>query len=195
MSLVLSEMKGNDFGRIEEGTYPARIAQVVDFGVQPQTDYQTGEPTKSKERLMITWEFPTERIELENDEGTQSLPRWLGKEFTISPSEMSNLMKLVSSLAPRASSLDELLNMPCSVQVGSTSGGKAKVVNVAPIMKGMEVAELENDSTYFDFSHPNEDLFKVLPLWQRNKIKDAENYNGFADDWVVESDAEKSEDY
>jgi hypothetical protein len=194
MSLVLAEMKqsGNDFGRVEEGTYPARICQVIDFGVQPQTDWQTGEPTTSKPRVMITWEFPTSRAEITNDEGTQSLPRWLSKEFTISKSDKSNLIKLVSALAPRASSLDELLNLPCMVQVGSTSGGKGKVLTVLPAMQGMEVAELENDTAFFDFSHPVQELFESLHVWQQGKIKEAEDYNGFADAWGAKEE-EKSE--
>lgn len=195
MALVLAEMKsgGKDFGRVEDGTYPARIAQVVDFGIQPQTDYKTGEPTDSVPRVMVTWEFPTSRIELENDEGTQSLPRWCGKEYTISKSEKSNLMKLVAALAPKARSLDELCNLPAMVQVGSTSGGNAKVTNVLPPMKGMDVAPLEKDSVFFDFDHPNKEAFMSLPAWQRGKIKEAENYNGFADEWVKEE--EGSEDY
>ena len=192
MTLVLAEVKkaGTDFGRIEEGTYPARIAQVVDFGIQPQTDWKTKEPTASKPRVMITWEFPTSRIELENDEGTTSLPRWQGKEYTVSNSEMSNLMKLVGTLKPKARSLDELLNVPCMVQIGSTSGGNARVDNVLPAMQGMEVAELEKDSAYFDFDHPEEELFLALPPWQQRKIKEAENYNGFADGWGEEATTE-----
>ena len=194
MSLVLAEIKsgGKDFGRVDDGTYPARIVQVVDFGIQPQTDYQTGEATASKPRVMVTWEFPTSRIEIDNDEGTQSLPRWVSKEYTLSNSPKSNLIKLVAALAPKAVSLDELVNLPCMVQVGSTSGGKAKVTAVLPPMEGVNVAELEKDAVFFDFSHPMEDLFKSLPAWQQGKIKEAENYEGFADGWVEE---EKQSDY
>lgn len=190
MTLILSEVKkgGTDFGRVEDGTYPARITQVVDFGVQPQTDWQTGEPTDSKPRVMVTWEFPTSRIELENDEGTTSLPRWCSKEYTVSKSDKSNLMKLIGALAPKARSLDELINLPCMVQVGSTSGGNAKILAVLPPMSGVDVAELEKDSVFFDFDHPIEDLFKALPEWQQRKIKEAENYTGFADTWVDEED-------
>ena len=194
MTLILSEVKsgGTDFGRVEDGTYPARIAQVVDFGIQPQTDWQTGEPTDSKPRVMVTWEFPTSRIELENDEGTTSLPRWSSKEYTVSKSDKSNLMKLVGALAPKARGLDELINLPCMVQVGSTSGGNAKVLAVLPPMTGVDVAALENESVFFDFDHPEEGLFKTLKPWQQRKVVEAENYTGFADTWV---EAETQGDY
>ena len=38
MSLALADLKasGTDFGRIEDGTYPARVVQVVDFGLLRQ---------------------------------------------------------------------------------------------------------------------------------------------------------------
>ena len=192
MTLILSEVKkgGKDFGRVDDGTYPARIVQVVDFGIQPQTDWKTKEPVDSKPRVMITWEFATSRIELENDEGTTSLPRWTGKEYTVSNSDMSNLMKLVGTLAPKARGLDELVNLPCMVQIGSTSGGNAKVEQVLKPIEGMDVAPLEKSSMFFDFDHPEEALFKELPIWQRRKIMEAENYEGFADTWMEEPDSE-----
>lgn len=184
MSLILSEVKtGNDYGRVEDGTYPARVVQVIDFGTQKQTDYKTGEETDPKPRVMITWEFPTSRIELEKDGVVTEKPRWLGKEYTVSTFDKSNLMKLLQALAPKAVSLDELLNVPCMVQVGSTSGGNAKVMSVMPAPNGVPVAELENETTMFDFSHPTKELFSALPNWQKNKIKDAVDYNGFADEW------------
>lgn len=189
MTLILDEVqagnnkKKQDWGRIDEGTYPARVAQVVDFGIQPQTDYETGAEAESKPVVYITWEFPTSRIELENDEGTTSLPRWQGKEYKVSKHEKSNLMKLVGSLKPNLRSLDEFCNMPCMVQIGSTKPGNAKVANVLPPMQGMDVAPLENDAVFFDFDHPTQETFELLKPWQQRKVKEAENYNGFADTW------------
>ena len=197
MSLNLAEIKEQataskkDYGRLEEGTHHARIVSVVDFGLQEQTDYNTKEVIKPKERMMITWEFPTERIEIEQDDGTtKSLPRWQGKEYTISLHEKAGLTALLAAIAPSVETLEELLNMPCAVSIGSTSGGNAKVTNVSKPMKGFEVPELENESMYFDFSNPNKDLFLSLPAWQQAKIKDALNYDGFADDWKAEDNSE-----
>jgi len=193
MTLVLKNVKTGgakkDLGRIPDGTYPARIAQVVDFGIQPQTDYQTGAPTESKPRLMITFEVPSERIKFEDKEGNEvDRPRWIGKEYTISTFEKSNLMKLVQTLKPDAASFDQLLDLPCLLSVGSTKTGNAKVTNVMQVMAGVEVPELENPATYFDFDVPDQELYMSLPRWQREKIKEAENYSGFADTWLEETD-------
>lgn len=189
MSLTLAEMKsGTNFGRVEEGTHMARIIQVVDFGVQPQTDWKTGEATKSQPKVMITWEFPTSRMEIEKDGVTTEYPRWLGKEYTASNSEMASLMKLIKAIKPDLVSLDELLNMPCMVQVGTTSGGNAKVSGVMPAPGGVEVPALEAESSMFDFGDPTEDAFKSIKPWQQKKIIEAENYTGFADSWLPQED-------
>lgn len=185
MSLVLAEVKSpkKDYGRVDDGTFFGRVVSVVDFGTQPQTDWKTKEKIDSKPRVMITWELSSERIEVEQEDGTTvSKPRWIGKEYTISTYEQANLMKLLAAVAPQATSLDELLNVPCMVQVGSTENGNAKVVSVMPAPRGMEVPELENETLHFDFSHPDLELFEKLPLWMRNKIKEADDYEGFADE-------------
>ena len=191
MTLILDEVKESgkkkqDWGRIPEGTYPARIAQVIDFGIQPQTAWDTGDAIDSKPIVFITWEFPTSRIELDNDDGTTSLPRWQGKEYTVSRHEKSNLMKLVGSLKRDLRSLDEFCNLPSMVQMASTSSGNAKIAAVLPPMSGMDVAPLENDAVFFDFDHPTQESFEALKPWQQRKVKEAENYTGFADTWGEE---------
>lgn len=188
MSLVLAEIKTpkKDYGRVDDGTYFGRFVSVVDFGIQAQTDWQTKEPTDPKPRVMITWELPSERIDIEQEDGTTvSKPRWIGKEYTLSTYDQANLMKLMAAVAPNATALDELLNVPCMIQVGSTQNGNAKVVSVMPAPKGMEVPELENETLHFDFSHPDLELFNKLPNWMQKKIKEAENYDGFADEDAV----------
>ncbi len=197
MSLSIAEVKKNtgkkDFGRVEDGTYPARIVSVVDLGSQMQTDYKTGDETGYKEKVMITWEFPTERIEITKDGETRSMPRWQGKEFTLSFNEKAALTKLVGNIAPDIAVLSELINIPCAVSIASTSGGNAKVDTVSKPMKGFETPDLENDTVFFDFSNPEENLFNSIPLWMRKKITHAENYSGFADDWDLGEDESKGD--
>lgn len=199
MTLILDEVKEQestnkiDWGRVDDGTYPARIAQVVDFGIQPQTAWDTGEPIESKPIVYVCWEFPTSRVEFDNDEGTTSLPRWQGKEYPVSKHEKSNLMKLVGTLKPNLRTIDELSNLPSMVQIGSTKGGNAKVAAVLQPMQGMDVAELENDAVFFDFDHPTQETFEALKFWQQKKIRAAENYTGFADAWGEEQVAPEGE--
>lgn len=175
--------------RIPEGTFIARISHVVDVGVQPQTDYQTGEPTASKPRVLVTWELPTETIKVEHEDGTEEdMPRLISKEYTLSNHEKSNLVKLTAILKPNLNSLTELLDVPCMVNVGSTKNGNAKVTGVVPCPSGMEVPPLTKEAMFFDFDAPKEDQYVLLPPWLRMKIKGAENYTGFADEWGAEEE-------
>ena len=177
--------------RIEEGAYMSRIVSIVDLGVQPQTDWQTGEPSKSQPRVLITWELPTETIEVTNDDGeTEDRPRWISKEYTISNYEMSNLYKLLVALGKKeVKCLSELLDITCMVTVGTTQPGNAKIVQVGPTPKDMPVPELANEAKFFDFDKPNSELYDLQPDWIKEKIKDAENYGGFADEWCAPFDA------
>ena len=154
---------------------------VVDFGTQDQTDWQTGEATDPKKKVMITYETPDELITYEKDGEEVTMPRWISKEYTLSMHEKSALFKLVKTIAPDAASLDELLNIPCMITVASTSGGNAKVDAVSLPMKGVTVPDLVNETFHFDFTEPDMDLFSKLPEWQQKKIKEANDYNGFAD--------------
>ncbi len=170
--------------RIEEGTYPARFSAVIDLGIQPQTDWQTGEATDSKPRVLITWTLPTETIEREHDDGTvETIQRVISKEYTLSNHEKSNIVALVKAMGTPMSDLTSLLDEPCMISIGSTMNGNAKVTNAVKAPKGMPVDELSSPAYYFDFDNPSEELFTALPTWIQDKIKDAENYSGFADSW------------
>ena len=176
--------------RIPEGTYMSRFSAVIDLGVQPQTDWKTGEATDSKPRVLLTWELPTETIEINHEDGSvEHLPRLISKEYTSSNYDQSNLMKLIKVMKAGLGNLSELLDVECMVSVGSTVTGNAKVVNCVPVPSGMEVDELSKPAVSFDFDSPDQDVFLSLPNWIRNKILDAENYTGFADDWGVDEEA------
>lgn len=174
--------------RIEEGTYPARFSAIIDLGVQPQTDWQTGEATDPKARVLITWTLPTELLEREHEDGTvEEIQRVISKEYTISNHEKSNIVALVKAMGTPASDLTAMLDMECMVSVGSTVNGNAKVTNCVKAPKGMPVDPLTTPPSYFDFDAPEQALFESLPNWIQDKIKDAENYSGFADEWGQEA--------
>ena len=163
----------------------ARLTSIVDLGIQPQTDWQTGEVADPKPRALFTWELPTETIEITNEDGeTESKPRWMSMEYTLSSHEKSNLYKLLSNLGKKdVESIQELLNVECMVTIGSTINDNAKIVAVVPAPKDMAIPELSTEVKFFDFDAPVEELYDSQPDWIKDKIKDAVNYTGFADAW------------
>ena len=193
MSLALEDIKsGGEIDPIDEGTFPAIIQAVVTYGIQPQTDWKTKAPKPSEKRLAISFEFPTEAVEKELEDGTVvNVPRRLTKEYKVSSHKKANLMGLIRAVAPNIKGLDELLGIPVSVTVGRTGTGKAKVAGVASLMKGVDAGELLKGSNLFDFYEPEEEAFKALPSFQQQVIIGADDYDGFAESWLPE----ESEDY
>lgn len=172
------EPKRTKIPRLPDGTYFGRIASVVDFGIQKQTDWKTGKETDPKPTVMVTFQVPSESIEVEDEETGEKkvLPRYIGKEYNLSTFERSNLMKMVNAIAPQIKSLEELLNVPAMIQVGSTKTDNAKISAVMAVPKGMEVDDLTVDTTYFDFTFPKKELFDKLPQWQQERITSANNW-------------------
>jgi|SRR3990167_1163408 len=181
MALNFSETKKakKDFGRIEDGSFVARIVQIIDFGDQYETDYKTGEIKKYddgneviKHKVFITFEFPTETIEID---GVQK-PRWLGKEFSISSHEKSALFSLLKAIDPKGENTNKgrnvrgMLGLPAMVTVGSTSGGKAKISSVSGVPKGMQVDSLYNPEQFFDLDSDDVTTFESLPTWMQERI-------------------------
>ena len=192
MSFAINDMQsGGNVEPLEEGTLPAVITGLASYGIQPQTDWKTGEPKPSEKRLALTFEFPTEVIEKEQEDGTVvRLPRRLSKEYKVSSHKKAGIMVLIRTIAPGIESLTDLLGKECSVSIGRTSGGKAKVASVASLMKGVKVDKPLNGVSAFDFYSPTEEGFKSLTTWQQKLIMGAEDYNGFADEWVSFDDDE-----
>ena len=192
MSLTMNQKPKQDLGRIEDGTYPARVVQIIDLGMQVQTDWKTQEVktyddgnTVIKPEVYINFEFPTERITIKEEDK----PRWLGKQYILSAHEKAALTAMMKAVAPGSTNVADALTKPCSVTVGSTSNGNPKVTNVAPLMKGMAVPELENPATVFDFDNPDMDVWrsKSFPQWLKDKCMEATNYQGSKLQKLVES--------
>lgn len=168
-NLTASSGKKN-LGRIDEGTFPARIVQIIDLGIQE--DEYLGE-RKVGHKVFINFEFPTELVTV----GDEDKPRWLGKEYTVSLHEKATLTKLVASADPEGKATSKgrnmkgLLGLPLMVSIGSTEKGKPKISNVARLMKGLTVGELVNKSIFFDMDDGDVEQFNKLPQWMQDKIK------------------------
>jgi len=154
---------GKKFPAISPGTYPARIAQIIDLGVQEDT-YE-GE-TKENPKLWVTFELPTETINIDGEDK----PRWISREFTKSTSERALLTKLIMVVNEDAESLDDLLGKALFLETGLTSGGNAKCTGYAKPMKGFTVPELSKEAELFDLDNPNQAVYDKLPDFLKEKI-------------------------
>ena len=163
--------KKSSNGRVEDGLFPARIVQILDLGIQ-KNEWQGEE--KIQHQVRITFEFPTEKVMVDDVER----PRWLGKNYTVSNHEKSALFALLKAADPDGSvtnkgrNVKAMLGLPLMVEVGSTGTGNAKIANTSRLMKGMTVAELENEPQFFDMSDASTfDVFEKLPKWIQEIIQ------------------------
>lgn len=183
MALVIKDSGSGNFAdvpNIGNGQYPARVVQIVDMGVQRMEVYGKPDEMEEKPVVRITYEFSTKRIDITKDGVTESRPRWLGKDYKVSKDERGNLRKAVDNILPGFdwegdSDITLIAGKACMVAVGTTSGGKDKIVATNAAIEGFEVGELENPVTIFDLSDPSLDDFNVLPQWIQTKIEGSVN--------------------
>jgi len=171
MSLLEKYKSGTDFGRIGEGTFPARIIQVFDLGKQ-EGEWE-GKPT-STNKLWITFELPTETIEVKGEEK----PRWLSSEFTRSTNEKSKLFKIINACGgEKLNEWSDLLDKEVLIEVGSTRNQKDKWLNAMAVPKGMSVEALSKKPVFLDIQEMDFDIFNTLPKFLQDKFTDSVDWN------------------
>lgn len=181
MALIAKEKTGggSNFTPIEAGTYPARCCGVIDLGLQ-HIEWQG--QSKEQEKVLLMFEFPTERIEVDGEDK----PRWLSIRYTVSLHEKSGLRKTLDAwrgkpMTPeelRGFNIGSLLNAPCMVTVinkeGSNGNIYANIGGISKPMKGIPIPELENDPILFDMEAADaEETFKKLPEWVQNIVEES----------------------
>jgi hypothetical protein len=174
---------------IEPGTYPARLVQLIDLGVQPQRPFK-GTEKPPVHMISTTYEFSDEFILDENGEPDESKPRWLSEDlpFYSLDQDRAKSTQRYKALDP-TEAMDgewpELLGSPVMITVGtygepdnlkncilSTSTVRSKQAATMP--------ELKNKPKVFLLDDPDVEVFLSLPQWMQDKIKGNLHYQGSA---------------
>ena len=173
---VKKRNKTNKAPLVPNGSYMGRVVQVIGLGVQAQSDWQTKETLPSKERVIITVEFPTLRMKVNGEDK----PRWFSKQYTVSDHEASTMAKTILPLLDEEDDGDlfKLIGKTVLCGIGLTSGGNNKIAYIAAPMDGVDVGPLENETNAFNFYEPDFDEFLKLRKWQQKVILEAEDYPG-----------------
>lgn len=181
--------KGVQRERIGEGAYPSRVVQVIRLGTQE--DEWKG-VTKHVPKVLVAFEIPEKTIEIDGEEK----PRWLSIQMTESNGEKAKFRKLCTAAALHKT-IDyehDLLGAPVTITVGTTSGGKDKITDIASVPKSFvkAVPELANDPVFFDIDEPDMDVFNTFPDFIKEMIVAAPEWNG--GDVDTTSDSASSDD-
>ena len=134
--------KGGNYEVPPAGSHAAALVGLIDLGTHTDK-FGDGEPFTAR-RILLVWELLDEKT-------TDGNPHYIGRRFTLSVNEKSNLGKLIGGLRGKALAKDEgfdvrtILGKPCLLNVThekSTKGNDyASVAGAGPLPKGMKAAK------------------------------------------------------
>lgn len=168
---------------IPVGMHHAICYGVIDLGTQqprPGSQFHTGPSRK----VMIMWEFPDERIELERDGRRVDLPRALSKEYTLSLHKKAGLRHALVSWRGRQFTDEELkgfdlknvLGANCMINITHKENGYEEINAITPLMKGLQKRAPENALVLYDIE--DDEIPASVPEWIKKKIWQSDEKRG-----------------
>jgi len=190
MTLIASETESK-YPIIPEGVYPAVCYAIYDLGNQFSEKYQN-----VLHKVLIAWEIPSERIDVEKEGLTMNLPRVVSKKYTLSLGERANLKKDLESWRGKSFTDEEkkgfdihrLLGVSCMIQIiHVTKEGKtyAQISSILPLYKGMASLTPENDKIMYNISDGEPP--KETPKWIVDMIHESS-------EWIANSKSSSETD-
>lgn len=179
---ILATNKKIEYSILEEGSYAARIYQIIHLGTIQ------GFQGAMQNKVRITFEFPTELKVFKEENGEQ--PQVLSKEYTLSTHEKSGLRKLIVACDPKALKvgdgglieeydIENLLGKSCLVSVEHTTKGENTYANIkveTVLPKGMVCPPQINESVSISYDHFDQEAFNKLPQFIREKMQSSFEY-------------------
>ena len=186
MAIIASNTSSEStFDPLSEGIHTAVCFGVIDMGVQEFTF--EGKIIKNR-KVRLMWEIPEETYE--NKDGEAKI-KTIGKEYTLSLHEMSNLRKILESWRGKSFSDDELvgfdlcsiLNKGCQLQIiheKKSDKVYSKITTVIPLPKNTKI-KATYPLVYFDLSVDSlteemEAQIETFPDFLKTKIRESETY-------------------
>lgn len=194
---IKTKAKGPQQEAMEAGTYPARVVQVIDLGVQEQRPFK-GEAKPPAHEIMLTYEFLDEFCKDEEGEDQEDKPRWLSESFPLYSLEadLAKSTKRYYALDPDENFEGDftlLVEAPAMVTInqyeskGVMRNGVSSVAAMRP-KEAAKAAALVNPPKVFVMDNPDLEVFKSLPEWLQDKIKKGLEFNGSALDYALNGD-------
>lgn len=191
---------GGSSNKVEQdhlnGSYPARIVQVVFLGVQEQRAYQ-GVAKPPVDQVRVTYELSHEFMKDENGNVQADKPRWYSETFPFHNADvdLATSTKRYKAYNPSVNSPadhvwgDNLLGVGVQVQLKSRKATQGKHagktftdisgVTPAPNMPGYVQPDLVNPAVFFDPADDELDVevFNSFPAWLQEVLKGAKDYS------------------
>lgn len=179
MPIPVSDSGGHDFEPFPEATHQAICYSVVDLGTQ-------NTPWGPKEKVMISWEFPEVRIDIEEKGRTTNKPRVLSKTYTKSLAPKSTLRKDLEKwrgqkFTPEQLELFDMENLLgvkalIETETGQKENGDPRT-DILRIKPNGGRAETENPILVFSFTTGGP-IPDSMPDWLAEKVRAAQEWRG-----------------
>lgn len=192
MTLNASKVNNNSKPQqpIEPGSYPARLVQVIDLGLQPQ-EYQ-GETKDPQNEIMTTYELTDEFMKDEDGNDIEDKPRWVSETFALHSlnSDRAKSTKRYYALDPDArynGDWSQLVETPATVVLinkagkGKNAGKVFTNITEVSAMRPKDASRLpalKNEPKVFSMEEPDVELFLSFPEFIQNKIKAGLEFKG-----------------
>lgn len=201
------QAKGPRAPGLEEGSYPARLLQVVLLGEQPQRAFE-GKAKPPVQQMMLVFELSDEFMPDENGEPDESKPR----VFTIQvPFFSLDAERAKSTLIYKAFDPEQvyegdwskLVGEPCNINLNAREKDGTIYNNITSVtrVRPKDVArmpELVNPPVLFDFYEPDMGEWTKVYGWVQDICKKALDFDGSAleaalEDYVEPEKGKKEE--
>lgn len=175
---------------MEPGTYPARLCQVIELGLQPDTF--KGEEKAPKIRMMLTYEMSDAFLQDENGQDMEDKPRWLSEQmwlFSLKADKAVSTARynVFDPQGVKGGDFVACLEAPVNVTVVQDPGkGKnaGKIFNKVGGVSAMRQKDAEkcpplvNAPRAFTWDDPDIEMFMGFPDYIKNIIRNALNFKG-----------------
>jgi len=173
MGLTAKVTGGTDLAPIEAGVHLAVCYGIYDLGTHHDDIYG-----KDKHQIVILWEVPDTRIEVEREGKRVNLPRAISSKYTLSLGEKARLRKDLESWRGRPFNVDELegfdlrnvLGKSCQLSIVHITKNDRTFAGISAIMglpRGMKPVAPENEPQWFSMEEGI-----VIPASTPDWIKD-----------------------
>lgn len=186
MGLIASDTgSGQSFDPVSEGMHHGICYGVIDLG----THYNERFGNRAH-KIVIIWELPEQRIDIDQDGKTVNLPRVMSKQYTLSLHEKAILRKHLQSWRSKAFTPEELegfditklFKVNCNLQVIHNKKNDkvyANIETITPLPKGQPSQAPENDILFFSFED-DVDIPEKTPNWIKDIIRASDEWQGKA---------------
>ena len=186
MGLIASDTGGSSLPPIPEDIHHAICYAVYDLGTHYQEKWD-----KEVHKVLIIFELPGQRIDIEKDEGKVNLPRAISKRYTLSLHQKADLRKDLESWRGKVFTEEELkgfdlkklLGINCNIQILHTnSDGKtySNISTVTKLPKNVKSKNPENKISFYSFEDGLE-FPEEMPEWVQKICKDSKEYQYITD--------------